>query len=237
MNKQFLNKITQGDCQETLKQIESNSIDLVVIDPPYEISVSHGSGAFGVKKKLNYKELEEISSGFDKSILDELCRIMKKINIYIFCSKSQLLKMTDYFVKEKGCYWTPLRWIKTNPVPTCGNSYINDSEYCLFFREKGVKIYGTAETKKSYFLSAKNIQDKKAYNHPTPKPLKFIKDMIFNSTVEGETVLDCFSGTGTTAVAAQQLKRNFIAIELKQEYCETSRKRIENDKQQKLELG
>lgn len=232
MNEQFLNKITQGDCKEVLKNIADKSVDCVVIDPPYEISVSHGSGAFGVEKKLHYQQFEEISFGFDESILDELCRVMKKINIYIFCSKNQLFNLIDYFVNKKGCNWTPLRWIKTNPVPACGNSYMSDSEYCLFFREKGVKVYGTAESKKTYFISAINISDKKIWEHPTIKPLTFVKNLIFNSTQENETVLDCFSGSGTTAVAALQLKRNFIAIELKDKYCELSRKRIELETQQ-----
>ena len=95
-----------------------------------------------------------------------------------------------------------------------------------------MKVYGTAESKKTYFISAINISDKKIWEHPTIKPLTFVKNLIFNSTQENETVLDCFSGSGTTAVAALQLKRNFIAIELKDKYCELSRKRIELETQQ-----
>lgn len=222
-----INKIHNGDSYNLIKEIDDNSVDLVCIDPPYEISVSHGAGSFGVEKKLHYAQFEELSFGIDKMILDELCRVMKKINIYIFCSKSQFPMLIDYFVKEKGCNWTILSWHKTNPVPACGNSYMSDTEYCLFFREKGVPVYGTAESKSTFYITQTNTKDKKIWEHPTIKPLHIIKNMIFNSTKEGELVLDCFSGSGTTAVAASQLKRNFIGIEINEKYYKLSLQRLE----------
>lgn len=227
-----INKIHLGDCYELIKQINDNSIDLCCIDPPYEISVSHGAGAFGIEKKLHYAQFEEISFGIDKKILDELCRVMKKINIYIFCSKNQFPMLIDYFVKEKCCNWTIISWHKTNPVPACGNSYMSDTEFCLFFREKGVKVYGTAETKATYYITQTNTKDKKVWEHPTIKPLHIIKNLIFNSTQEGDIVCDCFSGSGTTAVAAYQLKRNFIGIEINEKFHSLSLERLAAEKAQ-----
>lgn len=227
-----LNKIHLGDCYKLIKEIDDNSVDLCVIDPPYEISVSHGSGAFGVKKKLHYAQFEELSFGFTEEILDELCRVMKKINIYIFCSKNQFPLLIDYFVKNKNCNWTILTWHKTNPVPACGNSYLSDTEFCLFFREKGVKVYGTADTKNTYYVTFTNTNDKKTWEHPTIKPLHIIKNLIFNSTKEGDTVLDCFIGSGTTAIAAYQLNRKFIGIEINKKYYEISQQRLKSEQAQ-----
>lgn len=228
-----INKIHLGNSYELIKQIDDNSIDLACIDPPYEIAVSQGSGAFGVEKKLHYKqELEDLSFGFTEEILDELCRVMKKINIYIWCSKNQFPMLIDYFVKDKGCNWTIISWHKTNPVPACGNSYVSDTEFCLFFREKGVQVYGTAETKKTYYTTAINVKDKALWEHPTIKPLHIIKNLIFNSTKENEIVLDCFSGSGTTALAASQLNRNFIGIEINEKYHKLSLQRLEVERSQ-----
>ena len=73
-----MQKIILGNSYKLIKEIETNSVDLVLVDPPYDIKVKQGSGAFGVKKKLNYKQLESISESFDFSILDEFVRVLKK---------------------------------------------------------------------------------------------------------------------------------------------------------------
>ena len=231
-----LNKIHLGDALELLKKIPNNSVDLVYIDPPYEQKVSHGSGAFGVEKKLHYAQFDHISSGFDYEVyFKEFERILKAINIYIWCSKAQVLPILEYWIGKKGCNWQPLRWIKTNPVPACGNKYMNDSEFCLFFRDPGVQVYGTVESKKTFYISQTNKADKAIWKHPTIKPLDCVKSHIFNSTKEGDVVLDCFSGSGTTAVACYQLKRNFIAVEIDEKYHSLSVERLEAEQsQQKL---
>ena len=231
-----INKIHLGNAIELLKQIPDNSIDLVYIDPPYEQKVSHGSGAFGVEKKLHYAQFDHISNGFDyEAYFKEFERVLKAINIYIWHSRMQMFTLLDYFVNKKKCNFTPLRWIKTNPVPACGNSYISDSEYCFHFREQGVQIYGTVDSKKTYYISQTNKKDKAIWEHPTIKPLDFVKNHIFNSTQPGDLVLDCFSGSGTTALTSSQLGRNFIAIEIDEKYHSLSIQRLEADQsQQKL---
>lgn len=228
----FLNRVYLGKAEELLKEIPDNIIDLVIIDPDYDISVCHGSGAFGVKKKISFKQIEGISKGFDFAILDELCRVMKKINIYIFCSKKQIIPLLDYFVTKRNCYFDLLPWHKTNPVPTCNNKYLPDTEHCLFFRQQGVPLYGDFYSKRTYYLSQSNKADKKKYGHPTIKPSERIKDFIVNSSKEGEIVLDCFLGSGTTAVAAKELNRNFIGIESVPERVLIAEKRLSETVQQ-----
>lgn len=216
-----------GDSYKLIKHIPDNSIDCIVTDPPYEMAVTQGSGNFGAEKNINYAQYADISGGFDYSILDEFVRVLKRINLYIFCSRSQILPLLKYFVDDKGCNWTPLNWHKDNVCPACNNRYASDTEYCLFFREKGVKVYGTFETKKTYCVTHMNTKDKRLYNHPTPKPLNFVKNMIFNSTKEGDIVLDPFSGSGTTAVACELLKRRYIAIEIDEKFYKSSIGRLE----------
>lgn len=228
-----INKIHLGDSYQLIKEIPDNSVDLVYIDPPYEQKVSHDSGAFGVEKKLHYAQFDHISNGFDyEAYFKEFERILKRTNLYIWYSKAQLPILLNYFVKQRKCNFTPLRWIKTNPVPACGNSYISDSEYCIHFREPGVPIYGTVDSKKTYYISQTNKKDKAIWEHPTIKPLEFVKYHIFNSTKQGDLVLDCFSGSGTTALASTQLGRNFIAMEIDEKYHSLSIQRLQVEQSQ-----
>ena len=85
-------------------------------------------------------------------------------------------------------------------------------------REKGCELYGTYETKKKYWITGINQADKELYKHPTIKPLNIIKNLIINSTKENDIVLDCFCGSGTTCVAAKELGRKYIGIEIDLEY-------------------
>lgn len=218
--------IIKGDALQTLKTIPNNYVDLVVTDIPYKIKVSHSAGAFGVKKKMHYKkELEILSEGISDDVLVELCRVMKKINIYIFCSKAQIPQMLNFFLPKK-CNWQIITWHKTNAIPACGNSYMPDTEYCLFFREKGVFVGGSPKTKATYYTTPTNKRDKLKYKHPTIKPLHIIKNFIINSSTEGDIILDPYIGSGTTAVAAKELKRHYIGIEKEEKYCKIANERL-----------
>ena len=202
-----------GDCLHLLKQLSDNSVDLVVTDPPYVID-NKGGGLYTQEDKQYVKQLEGIKDGFSTEVLDELCRVMKKINIYLWCSQKQLFPLIRYFVEGKKCNFNLITWHKTNPIPACGNKYLTDTEYCLFFREKGVKIYGEFSTKFTYYVTPLNQKDKKLYNHPTIKPLDIIQNLVVNSSMEGDLVLDPFLDSGTTAVACVNTTRHYIGFEL-----------------------
>ena len=221
-----LNKIYNMDCLEGLKLIPDKSIDLVVTDPPYDIQTS-GAGIYKQADKQYVKELNFMKDGFLPEVLDELCRVLKKINIYIFCSQKQIIPLLDYFVKGKKCNYNLLTWHKTNPVPACGNKYLTDTEFILFFREKGVKIYGNFNSKFTYYVTPLNQRDKKRYGHPTVKPLEMIQNFVINSSLEDMIVLDPFMGSGTTAVACINTNRNYIGFELDKHYCEIANERIQ----------
>lgn len=219
-------QLYNDDCLKVLKAMPSNSIDLVVTDPPFIIETS-GAGIYKQADKQYVKELNFMKDGFSDEVLDELCRVMKKINVYFFCSQKQIIPLLDYFVKEKKCNWNLLRWAKVNPVPACGNKYLTDTEFILFFREKGVRIGGTFATKFTYYLSPLNQKDKKLYGHPTVKPLELVERFVLNSSEEGGVILDPFMGSGTTGAAAKKNNRDFIGIELEPKYFDIAKKRIE----------
>lgn len=221
------NEVYNMDCMEGLKLIDDNSIDLVIIDPPYLLSINKLKHPNFFNNYAN--ELINLKDGFDMKVLDILVKKMKKINIYIYCSKRQVKGLMDYFIK-KNCNYEILTWHKLNPSPLINNNYLPDTEYILFFRDKGVKLYGNYHTKKKYYISGTNKLDKIKYKHPTIKPLQLIEYHIENSSKEGDLILDCFAGSGTTLVGAINKKRNFIGFEINKEYYEIAKRRIKEAK-------
>lgn len=216
--------IREQDALELLKSLSTKSIDLILTDPPYSFISTVGGGGFGSKNRTYHGELNPLSNGVSIEILDEMFRIMKRPNIYIWCNKAQILQYLNYFT-DKKCNFDLLTWHKTNPVPTCHNKYLSDTEYLLYFR-KGAKLYGTYETKRKYWLTPANVEDKKKYGHPTCKPLNIIKQLIDNSTLEGDLVCDPYLGSGTTAEACKQLNRHFIGCDISPEYVNTAKIRV-----------
>lgn len=216
-----INKIYCGDAYKLIKEIPDHSIDLIITDPPYDIQGIHGAGIMKSRKKGNFtREIEEsgLAKGMDYAILDEFVRVLKKINVYIWCNKAMILPLLKYFVEEKKCNYEIIIWAKENPIPFCGTHYLVDKEYCLYFWEQGAAIDIPFERARTVYLSKNNIEDKKNYHHPTIKNIEIIKNMIANSSREGGVMFDPFLGSGTTALAAKHLKRNYIGFEIDEKY-------------------
>ena len=233
-----LNKIYLGDCYELIKQLPDNSVDLVYTDIPYLI-VDGGKGAGFLKNPtrnaLYEKTIGKFADGIDMSILDELCRVMKKINIFIWCSQEQIFDIWNFFKNKEqelnikvAC--NPLVWCKTNPTPFCNNTWLPDIEYCLYFREQGVKLNDGVELKSRWYMSKTNKADKKDYVHPTIKPLELVERHILHTSKPNDVVLDPFMGSGTTAVASQNTGRNFIGYEIDENYHRIALDRLEGIK-------
>jgi DNA modification methylase len=224
------NKIYNEDCYKAIKELPDKSIDLIITDPPYELETERGGGFFRItneKRRKYQNEIGNMMCGISKEMLDLMCRKMKKVNMYIFCSRKQMLSLLNY-AEDNGLSWNLLTWHKTNPIPTCNNKYLSDTEYIVFMREKSVKVFGDYYTKKTYFVSSVNKDDKKIYNHPTIKPLEIIKCFITNSSNENDLVFDPFIGSGTTAVACKELGRSYMGFEIEDKYFKIAQKRIED---------
>ena len=223
-----VNKLYLGDCYELIKNTPDKSIDLVIIDPPYEIASGGAmTGIFKDRDKRHFNSIEDnnLTKGFDIKILDELVRVMKNVNIYIWCNKNQVRKILNYF-DDGNRLFEIIIWNRTNPTPFVNNNWLNDKEYCIYFRDKRVALKGGYETKKTVLTQSANIGDKQNYNHPTIKPLQFIKNFIINSSNENDIVLDCFAGSGTTLVASKELGRNYIGMEINEEYYKIALDRL-----------
>ncbi len=225
-----------GDCILELPKIDSNTIDLVIIDPPYLIS-----------KDSNFKKISENTSDemrvkynisidfgdWDKTELDwnflfsEFSRVLKKsgtLIVFYDIWKSTEIKETASnfgFKQPRVC-----GWVKTNPVPINSKlNYLSNATEYFFTFVKGKKPTFNSEYDNGFYHYP-ICHGKERYKHPTQKPLSLIKDLISKHSNSGDLVLDTFAGTGTTAHACLELNRDFIVIEKDVEYFDIIKQRI-----------
>ncbi|MDR0579768.1 MAG: site-specific DNA-methyltransferase [Campylobacteraceae bacterium] len=220
------NQIFNQDCYEFMTNIKDKSIDLIVTDPPYELKTSGGCGGM-LKSRQKYESeaYKKLTNGFDvDKTLETFQRILKKFNLYIFCSNAQISKIMQWG-ESKGYSTTLLVWHKYNAIPFCNNTWKPDIEFIIHMKEAGAYCKG-GSTIKSKVTTLLLVQSE--FNHPTEKPIKLIEKFIRIGSKEGDTVFDPFLGAGTTAVAAKSLNRNFTGCEIEKGYFDTAKKRLEN---------
>lgn len=183
-----------------------------------------GGGMFGSKNRTYHSQYSIMNEGMNRKMIGEALRVLKTPNMYLWGNWKGILEYLDA-LKDYNLSTTLLSWHKTNPAPLCSGKYLSDTEYCLFVRDK-TPMYGGYNDHKTYWIQPYNGKDKKKYNHPTIKPLDIIEQLIRNSSLEGQTVMDPYLGSGTTAVACKKLNRNFIGCEINKTYYETSLERL-----------
>ncbi len=228
-----INTIILGDAFKELKKLPSGFVDAVITDPPYFFE-AHARGFASERKKL-FGGLKDIGVNKDKNfiteeLLSELLRICKEKNIFIFCNKPQILDIL-LFSKKKKLSFELIPLCKTSPMPLSNNQWLPDREWGIHLF-KNCEVKGDYKTKQGFFLDNNYKQDK--FNHPSVKPEQIIRRIIKNISNEGGLILDCFMGSGTTAIACKQLGRNFIGIEINSEYIKIANRRLE---QQILKIG
>ena len=234
----------QRCCLEFLKEVPSNSIDLVLIDPPYEISKEagfiKGGGVERFAVSMDFGEWDKNFDGFP-DVIKEAYRVLRKGGTFIsFYDLWKITKIREYMETVKFKQLRFLEWVKTNPVPI--NSKIN---YLTNSRE--IMISGVKDGKPTFNTKYHNgiysypICHEKGRFHPNQKPLKLISELITIHSNEGDTVLDCFSGSGTTPDACIETHRNFVGCELNDYYEKADTrirekiKRKEEEKEIKIE--
>ena len=221
-------------CFDFLPSIDSKSIDLILIDPPYEISRETnfqngeltGTDTDRFRISMDFGDWDKNFTNLEE-VFKQGYRILKDGGTMIcFYDLWKIETIKRYYENNKFKQIRFIEWLKTNPVPI--NSKIN---YLSNARE--VAILGIKKSKPTFNSSYDNglyqypICHDKGRFHPTQKPLELIKELIIKHSNEGDIVLDCFSGSGTTGVAAIQTNRQFIGCEINPEYYEQSKKRIE----------
>lgn len=220
-----INKIYNEDCYTFLPKLLDKSIDLVLVDVPYELEMNGGCSPqsdFANRKLIKDKHLKFIADGFNYDLVfNEFERVCKKINLLIFCSNKQIAKIMTYW-ESKGCSATLLVWIKPNPIPLANLKHISNIEFIIFVREKGV-TFNKLETN----LMLKTFKYNTPTNriHPTEKPIELLSHLLKIHSNKNDVVLDCFSGSGSLANACYKENRNFICCEIDEDFYLSSLKR------------
>lgn len=213
----MINQVHNIDALKLLKSIKDKSIDLFLTDIPYEKVNKKSNGLRKLdKEKANTKTFEL------KDFLIQVDRVTKGSG-YIFCGKEQVSTIFEFFDQKK--YTTRLMiWEKTNPSPmNCQYSWMSGIETFVYFKKPNAVFN---EHYKNSVLKFPNGQSKK---HPTEKPLKLFKYLIEVSSNKGDLVCDPCVGSGTTAVAAKMLGRNFLVGDIDETYCKLTKKRLINN--------
>ena len=224
------------DCFDYIKELENNSVDLILTDPPYFISRDSNFKKTSESTPEDMKRKYDISIDFgewDKgdidwdNLLSEYYRVLKPggtLIIFYDYWKSNELKL----YAEKNKFKQPRigMWVKTNPVPINSklNYLSNAVEYFFTFVKKSKPTFNSSYDNGIYNYPI--CHGKERYKHPTQKPLQLISDLINKHSNPGDLVLDTFAGTGTTAHACLNLNRNYIMIEKDENYFNIMTDRI-----------
>ena len=227
-----MGKLINGDCMEYMRTLENDSIDLIVTDPPYPTtSRGHAGNSGGMLQK----EINKKGKVFEHNNIDcteyapEFYRVLKEgSHCYVMTNHINLIKMLNVFTDCGFHFIKSLIWNKGNKI--MGQYYMSQFEYILFFRKgygKKINNCGTADilsvpNKKTKDENGKNI-------HDTEKPVELMKILIENSTQKGDVVLDPFVGVGASALACIESERDYIGIELDENYYNIAKERVLNN--------
>jgi DNA modification methylase len=227
----LINKITCADCMDILKQLPDKCIDLVLTDPPYKQEYHTSTGTEKTIKRQNYAKIGAYGSNSNLDFTELfylMVQKLKQVNMFVFCDKETKY---DFMVlaKKNGFCFREIPFLKTSPTPFTNNQWLPDIEWGIHIYNE-LPVMGDYTTKKGWFLMP-NFKEA-GIDHPTPKRVDVVGKILQNISNENDLVLDCFSGSGTTAIACHRLKRRFICIEKDKDYWEASCKRLEDEQRQ-----
>lgn len=223
MKELLQNQIIHADCFNVFKTIMDDSIDLTITDIPYNQinKKSFGRDKYaGQLRKLD-KGVADSSQVNITRLCMELMRVTKG-SIYIFCEYGQSSEILNFF-RIYGLSTRILIWEKTNPSVMNGKKlWLSGIELCVFARFPNATFNGNC---RNTVLRYKTVHHTKRI-HPTEKPQDLLIDLIKTSSNEGDLVLDCCAGSGSTGLASITTNRNFICIEKNKKYYNVIKNRL-----------
>ncbi|WP_038180152.1 DNA-methyltransferase [Vibrio rhizosphaerae] len=200
----------QDDAVKWLSTLDTASVDLLITDPPYESLEKHRkigtTTRLKVSKSSSNQWFEIFPNDRFEELLSEIYRVLKNhSHFYLFCDQETMFAIKPIAEKVGFKFWKPIIWDKVSIG--MGYHYRARHEYILFF-EKGKR--------KLNDLGVPDIlTHKRVYRgYPTEKPVNLLEVLIAQSSREGEMVVDPFFGSGSTLVAAKNLKRQFKGNDL-----------------------
>lgn len=224
------NKIYCGDCIELMKQIENDSIDLIIADPPYNVSRENNFQTMGPASRIGM-DFWEWDKGFNQEEwIGYLPRILKEnANVVVFNDWKNLTNIQETLAKNNIIPKRCLVLNKSNPAPfNRDRMFVNDVEFAVWgvYNSKGKPTKWTFNRKNPVEKCVIDTTVQSSKLHPTMKDLKVIKYLVEILSNEWDLVLDPFIWSWTTAVACKELSRNYIWFELDEWYVRIAEERL-----------
>ncbi|MCD0124032.1 site-specific DNA-methyltransferase [Streptococcus agalactiae] len=220
-------EIKCGNCLELLTKLTDGSIDMVITDPPYNISVKNNFATMG-RKGIDFGDWDK---GFDLLSWIDIAslKLTKNGGMVIFNDWKNLGDIARHCEKNGLVVKDLFRWVKDNPMPrNRDRRYITDSEYGIWVVRKNSKWVFNRKSEKydrpEYRYPI--VAGAEKTPHPTQKPIALMQEIINRHTNRGDVILDPFMGSGSTGVACLLTGRDFIGYELNRDYFNIASKRI-----------
>ena len=229
-------KLQLGNCVELLKNLPSGSINQIFADPPYNLSGTNfqtvKSGKMVACDKGNWDVIDNIHA-FNETWIKECIRVLADDGTFWISgtlhnhpSVGVILKKLDLWIIND------VIWYKRNAAPLLSKTRLAPSTELIWIASKSKKYFFDYDTAKMINggKQMRNLWEINAQRHvtkhPTEKPEILLERIILLGSKQGDTILDPFTGSGTTGVVAKRLNRNFIGFEISSEYFEMAQNRI-----------
>ena len=243
----YINKIICGDCLEVMKGMPDKCVDLIVTDPPYGMTACEWDIAIPLKAMWRqFKRIIKDNGAITMTAVQPFTSklIMSNYNMFryeLIYEKSQSTRFLDVKKRPLNSHENILIYYKNqptyNPQKTYGHEPVNHGTRRANHK---IRIYGKDRTDyiKSFGGSTERyprsvlkfvLEDRLNSIHPTRKPVKLCQWLISTYTNPADIIFDPFSGSGTTAVAAKELNRKYICIELDPKYCKIAEERLRQE--------
>ncbi|MCK9604619.1 MAG: site-specific DNA-methyltransferase [Candidatus Omnitrophica bacterium] len=243
------------NCFDALPKIPENSIDMIFVDPPYFLSnggiTCHAGKMVSVNKgKWDVSKGVEENYIFTQRWLRECQRVLTS-NGTIWVSGTSHIIYTVGSAMQTLCYkiLNDIAWFKVNPPPNLSCRYFTHSTETIIWAAKNKnsrhyfnyelmrKMNNNKQMLSLWSIKAPGPLEKIYGKHPTQKPLELLNRIVLASTKPGDVILDPFQGSGTTGIAAFREGRQYIGIEIEEEYLKTSIKRLKDAFRDKEKLS
>ena len=219
------------DFKKFLKNIPEGTVDLILTDPPYHISRKTGFKSIGKKSVERFAVSMDFGKWDHQEIdLNSFASLSFKAlrqggTVICFYDLWKITKLEEAYKKAGLKMIRLIVWEKTNPVPLNSKSnYLSNSrEVAVLGVKKGKPTFNSVYDNGVYSLPI----HREKRQHPTQKPLKLMEALIKKHSHEGDLVVDCFMGSGTTGKAALKLKRKFLGVDINPQYVQTAKKNLE----------
>jgi len=249
-----VNKIFHGNCLEVLKTFPENTFDLIFADPPYYLQLpkgkrlkrADGSEIIPVDDAWDSFQSYEECDKFTENWLKECQRVLKPTGTIWVIGMYHNIFRVGKIMQDLGLWFlNDVIWVKIGALPNLNCRRLTNNHETLIWAVKNKTAKGYTF---NYQLLKKMNGDKQMKDtdwnfsicrgnerlrggdgiksHPTQKPLKLIQQVVLTSSKKGDLILDPFLGSGTTAVVAKALGRNWIGIEKEEKYVTLANKRI-----------